>query len=166
LLEKFNVEIVPINAAEIINTYNAVEKNKKDEIEAIAAETLSAINCSAMKKEDIYKLAGLEVVIMDLAKLYGIKAFASECWSIFRTTIGISPCFVFGDLCEKGLPTAVKQMCTAQSPRRFWQPPRAARPRCSWLTLPSGILPMTMPNCSGTAAHSLSLWQNIPRNVR
>jgi len=106
LLEKFNIEIVPINAAEIVNVYNTVQKNKKDEIEEIFAETNREVNCSAMKKEDLQKIAALEVVITELARQYGIKAFASECWSVFRTTVGVPPCYVFGNLCEKGLPAA------------------------------------------------------------
>ena len=59
-----------------------------------------------MKKEELDKIAALELSIMDLARLYGLTALASECWSVFRTNIGLPPCFVLGDLSEKGLPVA------------------------------------------------------------
>lgn len=106
LLEKFNIEIVPINAAEIMSVYNKIYGSKKDAIKHIVSETTEAISCSTIKPEDLDKMAALELAVMELAKTYGIKAFASECWSEFRTNLGMSPCFIFGDLSEKGLPMA------------------------------------------------------------
>jgi L-fucose isomerase-like protein len=106
LLEKFNIEIVPINETEIMSTFNQVMDKKKDEIKLIVNETTKALDCSTQKNEELDKLAALELAIMDLAKLYGLKALASECWTVFRTNIGFSPCFALGDLSEKGLPVA------------------------------------------------------------
>lgn len=104
LLEKFGIEIVPINTAEILSVFEKVQEQKKDELQKIVADTTRTVNCSAMKKEDLVKIAALELTIMDIARLYGLKALASECWTVFRKIIGIPPCYVFGDLCDQGLP--------------------------------------------------------------
>ena len=106
LLEKFGIEIVPINATEILSVFQQVYANRKPEIKKIVSETTKTIDCSAMKKEELEKIAALELSIMDLARLYDLTALASECWSVFRTNIGLPPCFVLGDLSEKGLPVA------------------------------------------------------------
>ena len=104
LLEKFGIEIVPINAAEILSVYERVYANKKDQMEEVVGDIISQVKCNTMKKEELYKIAALELSIMDLARMYGLRGLASECWTVFRKTIGIPPCYVFGDLCEKGLP--------------------------------------------------------------
>jgi L-fucose isomerase-like protein len=106
LLEKFGIEIIPINAAEILSVFDKVYAGKKDEIKKIVGETTKALDCSSMKKEELNKIAALEISIMDLARQYGLTALSSECWTVFRTNIGFAPCFVFGDLSEKGLPVA------------------------------------------------------------
>ena len=106
LLEKFGIEVVPINAAEILSTFQLVYANQKDQIKKLVKETTDAINCSTMKKEELGKMAALELSIMELARKYGLKALASECWSIFTTNLGFPPCFVLGDLSEKALPVA------------------------------------------------------------
>jgi L-fucose isomerase-like protein len=106
LLEKFGIEVVPIDSDEILSVFERVSSNNKNEIRKIVIETSEAINCSAMKKEELDKIAALELSIMELARKYGLTALASECWSFFRTNLGLLPCFVFGDLTEKGLPVA------------------------------------------------------------
>jgi L-fucose isomerase-like protein len=106
LLEKFGIEVVPINETEIMAAFNKYYTKKNDDLKQIVTETTCALDCHSHKPEDIDKLAAVELAIMDLAKLYGLKALASECWTIFRNHIGFSPCFAFGDLSEKGLPVA------------------------------------------------------------
>jgi L-fucose isomerase-like protein len=106
LLEKFNIEVVPINETEIMAAFNKYYTKKNDDLKQIVSETTCALDCHTEKPEDIDKMAALELAIMDLAKLYGLKALASECWTVFRTNIGFSPCFALGDLSEKGLPVA------------------------------------------------------------
>jgi L-fucose isomerase-like protein len=106
LLEKFGIEVVPINATEILGTFNEVYAKQKDQIKALVKETTKAMDTSAVKKEELDKIAALELSMMELGHRYGLKAMASECWSIFRTNLGFPPCFVLGDVTEKGLPVA------------------------------------------------------------
>jgi len=104
LLEKFGIEIVPINSAEILSVFRQTYSDKKSEMEEVVGETIKSVNCESMKDEDLHKIAALELSILDVARKYGLRSMASECWTIFRNEIGIPPCYVFGDLCEKGLP--------------------------------------------------------------
>ena len=106
LLEKFGIEVVPINAYEILSMVEQFQKNKKGQVEELVHETTREINCEAMTKEQLDKMAALELSIIELARQYGCRAIASECWYIFRFNLGIIPCYVFGDLCENGLPVA------------------------------------------------------------
>jgi L-fucose isomerase-like protein len=43
---------------------------------------------------------------MEVAQRYELDAIASDCWMIYSSMLGIRPCFVFGDVTERGLPVA------------------------------------------------------------
>ena len=106
LLEKFGIEIVPINAVEITSTYEQVCKNQQSDIEKLVLDTADAMDVSTVSQEDQKKIAALELSILAVARKYGCTAMASECWSVYRSNIGVGSCFVFGNLSEKGLPVA------------------------------------------------------------
>ena len=106
LLEKFGIEVVPINAVEIMSVYDEINEKNKTEIEKLVKETADAMDVSAVSDEDQRKMAALELSILKVAKTYGCTAMASECWKVYRTNIGVGGCFVFGNLSEKGLPVA------------------------------------------------------------
>lgn len=106
LLEKFGVEVVPINAVEILSTFDDVMKNQPEEIAKLMKETSDAMDVSATSEEEQRKLAALELSILAVARKHGCTAMASECWAVYRTNIGVGGCYVFGNLSEKGLPVA------------------------------------------------------------
>ena len=106
LLEKFGIEVVPINAVEIMSVYNEVSEKRKSDIENLAKETAAAIDVSAVTEEEQQKMAALELSIATVAQRYGCTAMASECWRLYRSNIGVGGCYVFGNLSEKGLPVA------------------------------------------------------------
>ena len=165
LLEKFNVEVVPINAAEIMSVFNKIYGSKKDAIKHIVGETTEAINCSTIKPEDLDKMAALELAVMELAKTYGIKAFASECWSEFRTNLGMSRVLFLEIFLKKAYRWLAKPTSTAPLPRQYFRRQPAAKVRISWRTSLSAIPLMTTPNCSGTAAHSRNPWPKTRKNA-
>ena len=106
LLEKFGIEIVPINAVEITKIFDSISKEKQKEIDALVQETAAAMDVSEVALEEQRKLAALELSIAEVARKYGCNAMASECWHVFRANMGVGGCFVFGNLGDKGLPVA------------------------------------------------------------
>ena len=106
LLEKFGIEVVPINAVEILNVFDDVMKTENEQIASLMRETASAVNVTAMADEQQRKLAALEISIAKVAKKYGCRAMASECWTLYRSKLGVAGCFVFGNLSEKSMPVA------------------------------------------------------------
>lgn len=106
LLEKFGIEVVPINAVEIMSIYDNVNIEKQAEIDKLVKETAGAMDVSAVSAEDQRKIAALELSILEAARKYGCNAMASECWRVYNASIGVGGCFVFGNLSEKGLPVA------------------------------------------------------------
>jgi len=103
LLEKFGIEVVPITGVEIIGKTNEILSGRVDEVKALVADIKGKIDCSAMDDDSMDKIAALELAFMDLAREHECSAMASECWRTFGQAFKIRPCFVFGDLIDRGL---------------------------------------------------------------
>ena len=106
LLEKFGIEIVPINSVEILSLFRTNLEGKLEKTKSIVDEMKQTMDTSLMDDEAIEKIACLEVTIMQLEEKYNLDALASECWTMYTKEIGVAGCFAFGDLSEKGLPVA------------------------------------------------------------
>lgn len=102
LLERFGIEVVPITAAELLDTIKIVEKKEQDEIVELLIDIEKTVDLS--KLADKHKMAAIEVGYMKVAQRYGCNAIASDCWHEVRREFGFGPWFVFGDLYDRGLP--------------------------------------------------------------
>lgn len=106
LLEKYDVEIVPGEATRIcrmIDTILEQDKNRMEELlQDIQAHGIDITQLGETK----YKMAAIELALMDFAKMNQCNAIACECWSLFNQRYGVAPCFLFGDLNDRGIPCA------------------------------------------------------------
>lgn len=106
LIEKFGIEVVPINTAEILSLVDSFRNEKAGEVDALVADIANRVDCSTAGADGMRSVAALELALMQLARDNDCNAMASECWMTFRQYLGIAPCFVFGDCTDKGLPVA------------------------------------------------------------
>ena len=102
LLEKFDIEIVPITGTELIDTIKIIQKKETEQIDALLADIEKTIDLSQLKDKRV--MAAIELGIMKVAKRYNCNAVASDCWHTIRGEFGVGPWFVFGDLYDRGLP--------------------------------------------------------------
>ena len=106
LMEKFGMQIVPIESQEIIRTVDKfIEQN--DDAEAILKD-LDAMDASYINvdEEARKKMAALICAIRFLAEKYQCTTVASDCWSLIGSHYGIACCFAFGYLSGLNIPTA------------------------------------------------------------
>jgi len=104
LLEKFGIEVVPINESEIVGT---IKKILEDEKEAIAHKIKlwdEKVDLSAIDAASQDSLAAASIGIERLADMYGCSVLAGECWRMLRMAFGISSCYLWGALTEDGIP--------------------------------------------------------------
>lgn len=106
LMEKHGIEVVPMESAEIVRTVDAVLAHEDDRIQELIQEWRQKLDLSTMPQEKITNMAAVELGILDLATKYECGVVSGECWQLFRANYDIRPCFIWGDLCEKGLPTS------------------------------------------------------------
>ena len=104
LLEKFGIEVVPLNSAYLVELVEDVLKNRADEVNALSKEYRDRNNCDAQSTGEMNTMAAMEIAFEEVADNMGLAAIATECWDVFREQLGVKPCFVMGNLTEKGLP--------------------------------------------------------------
>ncbi|HJC57969.1 MAG TPA: hypothetical protein H9700_11525 [Candidatus Eisenbergiella intestinipullorum] len=106
LLEKYDIELVPGEPTSILHRVDRILENGRERMEALLRElTEAGLSIDALG-EKRYPLAAIELALMDFAGEHDCNAISCECWSMFQRKYGISPCFVLGDLNDRGLPAA------------------------------------------------------------
>lgn len=106
LLEKYGIEVVPINTAEILSLVDNIKQECASEVDGLVLDIRKRIDCSNAGEDGMKNVAALELAIVQLARENDCNAMASECWMTFRKFLGVAGCFVFGDCAGRGLPVA------------------------------------------------------------
>lgn len=103
LLEKFNVHLYPITLNDLILKMKEIEKSDSQDLND-TVEFIKKID-SVGDNEKIIKVASLKVAMKELAKQYGCKAIAIQCWTSLQDMIDIMPCHANALLTDEGIPT-------------------------------------------------------------
>jgi len=103
LLEKFGIEVVPINESEIVSTIQKILTDEPDAIAQKIKEWADRLDLSALDGDKLRSLAASAIGIMRLAEGYGCSVLAGECWRMLRSAFGIASCFLWGALTEEGM---------------------------------------------------------------
>lgn len=106
LMEKFGIEIVPINIGVVKQKMDEILQNEVESIECISTDLCCRIDCSETGADFTKKVAALKLTYRELAKTYGCNALASECWTVMPQVIGVMPCLALAELTEEGLPVS------------------------------------------------------------
>jgi len=103
LLERFNIQLAPIPMPELTSAVKLAKKDKK----AAVQKVITYIQKSMVIKitdEQLETVAALKVAMSDLAKHYGCKAIAIQCWDALQDELGIMPCAANSLLNDEGIP--------------------------------------------------------------
>ena len=104
LIEKFGIEIVPINIGTVKQKMDYILINKENEINKIAANIKGRVDCSGVSEEWLTRTAALKLSFKELAEINKCSALATECWTITPQILGVIPCMAMADLTDEGLP--------------------------------------------------------------
>lgn len=106
LLERFGIEVIPVDTLEIFDELKKVKDTEEEWIASDVRQTQSRYDTDAVTTETICNMALMKKAVLNIAGKYQLNAIASECWKTYRAPLGIAPCGVFGQLIEMGLPVA------------------------------------------------------------
>lgn len=105
LLERFGVQVFPINMVDLVNRVNALSEGDDPEV----AETVRWIyeNMQVCVGEgDTKRVAALKVAMKRFAVENGCNAIAIQCWDALQDALHLMPCCANAMLTEEGLPVA------------------------------------------------------------
>lgn len=103
LLERFNIQLAPIPMPELTSAVKLAKTDKKDAVQSVIDYVRQEMVIS-VTDEQLETVAALKVAMGDLAKQYGCKAIAIQCWNALQEELGIMPCAANALLNDEGIP--------------------------------------------------------------
>ena len=104
LVEKFGVEIVPITMQDLKNMFEQTKKDRADEIKEMIADMRARFHSDAATDENLTSVAAMKLTVEEWALKENLSAVSTMCWAPMVETIGVTPCFILGEVCDDGLP--------------------------------------------------------------
>lgn len=104
LLEKFGIEVLPLGVPTILRRMEALKKESGDRVEECVQELKQKVDTTKMTEERLVSMAAFKLALKELITGMKCRGAALECWSAFPAIIGITPCFMVGELTDEGIP--------------------------------------------------------------
>ena len=106
LLERFGIEIVPVNVTSLMGEIETIKTTRETEVADAVADTKNRMESSGMSEEQLDNLAALRIALQGILESNGCQGAAIECWSMLLKELGVMPCLVVGELSDMGMPVA------------------------------------------------------------
>ena len=104
LMRQFQQRVVPLSLPDLMS--RAQTSTGSPEIEKICRDMKAHADLTAIDKETLRKIAGLEYVLGQFAEEKKLSAIGIQCWTAMQSVYGISPCYVMGRLTDRGIMTS------------------------------------------------------------
>ncbi len=102
LMEEFDIRVIPINMAVVIDRYNKILAERMEECKKgaeILRRDYEVDDLSADKLEKIYAFV---LLYIDLFRDFDLDVMASECWTSMQLALNAMPCAAFSILADMG----------------------------------------------------------------
>jgi L-fucose isomerase-like protein len=106
LMEKFGVQIVPLDLGKIVAEVKSLLASPTDALNDTAKAMCQTADFSAMSKALPSKLAALKIAMRKFSDAEGLGALAFQCWDALQAELQICSCFAHAELTDEGLPVA------------------------------------------------------------
>ena len=103
LLERFNIQLAPIPMPDLTSAVKLAKTDKKDAVQKVIDYVRQEMVISVTDGQ-LETVAALKVAMSDLARHYGCKAIAIQCWNALQDELGIMPCAANALLNDEGIP--------------------------------------------------------------
>jgi len=105
LLERFNIEVLPISLAAILHATHEKLEQAPGEVDAAVADLTRQVKVDA-EADAVRKLMAMKLAMQQWAQREGLHALALQCWPALQQALGVFPCLIDGLLTGEGLPVA------------------------------------------------------------
>jgi L-fucose isomerase-like protein len=105
LLEKFGIQLFPINMIELVDRVKKLAASKDEEIDRTIAWIRENMDV-CISDADVRLVAALKASMKYFAVENGCNAIAIQCWDALQQALHLMPCCANAMLTEEGLPVA------------------------------------------------------------
>ncbi|MDD5604237.1 MAG: hypothetical protein PHG48_09240 [Eubacteriales bacterium] len=103
LMEKFGIEVVPVNMAEAADKLNRIYKEDRKKLEAEALKIREKIDTSSVDDELLIKMAAFIFMYKEFEIDHKASLMSTECWTSMNLAFGAMPCLAMSVLADLGL---------------------------------------------------------------
>jgi len=101
LMQKFDIQIIPINIGVFVNKYNDVMKTRGKELDEGAKLFASRYEIDDQSLPLLRQQYAFVLVYRDIMKEYNIQAISAECWTAMQLAVGAMPCSAYSILADE-----------------------------------------------------------------
>lgn len=116
LLERFGIQVVPVDLIEISEVMNHYIKNDADKVKKEIEYISNIYDLSEITEKSRKNMAALKLALKNVMEEKGCRAAAIQCWHSMQKIIGIMPCAINGILADEKICVACEtDICGAIS---------------------------------------------------
>lgn len=104
LLERFGIQIIPLNLEEITDLTLQIVRRGSAEFKEHCASMKSRFELQGVRDEALERIVALKMAIEQKLEQYHCQTVAIQCWSTLQDLIGIMPCLTNALLTDEGFP--------------------------------------------------------------
>lgn len=102
LMEKFGIDVIPINMSEAVDKLNRIYAERRGELEALANETKRKMDTSSVDDEMLVKMMTFVPFYKELYDENHATVISTECWTSMNLGFGAMPCLAMSILADMG----------------------------------------------------------------
>ena len=102
LMEKFGLQIIPVNLAVVIDQFQKILAQRDPELQAGAQWLLSRYEMDDITPPLLKKVYAFVLLYQWLFETYNVQAVSAECWTAMQLGVGAMPCTAYSVLADQG----------------------------------------------------------------
>ncbi len=102
LMQKFGIQVVPVNLAVVLDKYNRILATRQAELEAGEKLLLSRYEMDDITPPLLRKVYAFVLLYQEIFEEYRVQAVSAECWTAMQLLVGAMPCTAYSVLADMG----------------------------------------------------------------
>lgn len=102
LLQRFGIQVVPVNLAVVIDQYQRILAQHDAELEEGARLLAGRYDMDEVTPPLLKKMYAFVLLYQQLSAQYNVQAISAECWTAIQLAVGAMPCTAYSVLADMG----------------------------------------------------------------
>lgn len=102
LMQKFGIQVVPVNLAVIKDKYDKILLERTEELKEGAKQIESMYEVDDLSAPVLEKMYAFVLLYKEIFEEYQVDAVSAECWTAMQLLVGAMPCTAYGILADMG----------------------------------------------------------------